>query len=122
MPVQSKVIEIAVPCHRVHFMAALVVGSLLSSNAVVSAAAKVDPATASAPARVVILFCSGFPPAALLNCDESSGVATRCPADSTSCAQAVAVFDFVPRNLQLINVSSPANNILIYSLGSKKEE
>ena len=103
-------------------LAALVVASLLSSNAVVSAAAKVDPsnAPASAAAKIVILFCSGFLPATLLNCDESGGVAARCPADSTSCAQALAVFESAPDNLQLINVSSPANNILIYTLGSQK--
>lgn len=82
---------------RVHRTAALVVGSLLSSNAI----------AASAPAKVVILQCAPFGAtgvgSGVVSCDRSIGVVTNCPAALTSCAQALAVFESAPDNLQLIN-------------------
>ena len=94
--------------HRI--MAALGVASLLSSTAIASAATK-----------VVILDCAvGANSLFLANCDKSTGVVASCPAATTSCAQAVAVFESSPDNLHLISVSSPSTvNIIVYTLGNQ---
>ncbi len=98
---------------RAHRMAALAVASVLSSTAIAS----------TASTKVVFVGCAtGYSVSAVNSCDKSTGVVASCPASGTSCAQAVAVFESAPDNLQLINVSSPANNILIYTLGSPGKE
>jgi hypothetical protein len=66
---------------------------------------------ASAASKVVVLQCvslqlpSGFVNAFMIGCDKSTGVVATCPVINTSCAQAVAVFESAPDNLQLINGS-----------------
>jgi hypothetical protein len=76
---------------RVHRMCALVVGSLLSLNAI----------AATARSKVVVLQCVPQNAiAVMVGCDRSIGVVASCPAPLTSCAQALAVFESAPDNLR----------------------
>lgn len=76
------------------FMGALVLGSLLYSNAI----------AASAHSKVVILQCvQSGPGAVVVGCDRSIGVVSSCPVALSSCAQALASFEAAPDNLQLVN-------------------
>jgi hypothetical protein len=90
---------------RAHRIAALVVASLLSSTAIASAASK-----------VVIVSCNSLNSLVIV-CDKSTGVVASCPGVSTSCAQAVAVFESAPDKLQLINVTSSQIGP-VYTLGN----
>jgi len=102
-----EVVQMAVLNTRAHRMAALAVASLLSSTVIANAATK-----------IVLVTCAvGFSGTAITSCDKSTGVAASCPASGTSCAQAVAVFESAPDNLRLMSIVSPAQGVLVHTLG-----
>jgi hypothetical protein len=99
---------------RVQPMAALVVGLLLSSDALA------DPAAASV--KVVILRCLSNPTITVIACDKSASVETACPALDTSCAQALALFESAPDNLKLISVAPSPVAGFWYTLGADRND
>jgi hypothetical protein len=93
-------------------VAAIIAGVLFSAG--VSAA----PAGS---AKVVILRCAVPGETIHLQaCDKSAGVETACPALGSSCAEAIAMFQSSPSNLQLLFVSPAAVGGFWYTLGGKK--
>jgi hypothetical protein len=99
---------------RARGMGALIVGLLLSSGAI---------ASPPAAAKIVILRCAAPGETIHLQaCDKSAGVESPCPALGSSCAEALALFESVPNNLNLLFVSPAAVGGFWYTLGAKKYE